>query len=143
MTSKIPSLELTDKFIKGLQGYSLTYDDIKNSNWKYCGGRRGCHLNYFKMCCAEDDLPDLVNECVCGHHIEENCYITDGEQILVLGNCCIKKFITKSSRTCEKCEEPHKNRIVNRCNDCRKGVCDGCSKKCDEFYKKCYNCAFK
>lgn len=142
MTTKIASLELTNKFIKGLENYGLTYDEIKNSNWKYCGGRIGRHLNYFKLCCKNDDLPDEVNECVCGHHIDENCYITDGARILVLGNCCIKKFIPKSSRTCEDCGEPHKNRVVNRCNNCRKGVCDECDKKCDESYKKCYNCTF-
>ena len=37
MTTKIASLELTNKFIKGLENYGLTYDEIKNSNWKYCG----------------------------------------------------------------------------------------------------------
>lgn len=143
MTTIIASLELTQQFIKGLQNYGLTYDEIKNSNWKYCGGRRGRHFNYFKLCCKDDDLPELINECVCGHHIKENCYITDGEQILVLGNCCIKKFIPKSSRTCEKCGEPHKNRIVNICNNCRKGICEIFNIECDYKYKKCYNCVFK
>jgi hypothetical protein len=50
MTSNIPSLDLTNKFIKGLESYGLTYDEIKNSNWKYCGGRTGRHLKYFKLC---------------------------------------------------------------------------------------------
>ena len=69
MTTKIVSLELTKKFIKGLENYGLTYDEIINSNWKYCGGRIGRHLNYFKLCFKNDDLPDKVNECVCGHHL--------------------------------------------------------------------------
>ena len=51
MTTKIASLKLTDKFIKGLKKYDLTYEEIKNSNWKYCGGNQGSHLNYFKLCC--------------------------------------------------------------------------------------------
>ena len=141
MTTEIASLELSKRFIKGLEDYNLTYDEIKNSNWKYCGGdKEGRHLNYFKLSCKNDDLPHKVNECVCGHRIVENCYITDGEQILVLGNCCIQKFIPKSSRTCEKCGEPHKNRVVNRCNNCRKGVCDECDKECELKYKKCYKC---
>lgn len=142
MTTKKASSELTAKFIKGLANYNLTYDEITNNNWKYCGGRTGCHLNYFKLCCKDDDLPEKINECVCGHHIEENCYITNGEDILVLGNCCIKKFIPQSSRTCEKCGEPHKTRVNNRCNNCRVGICDKCDKKCDVSYKKCYNCTF-
>ena len=143
MTTKIPTLELTEKFIKGLQNYDLTYDEIKNNNWRYCGGSTGRHFNYFKLCFEDQNLPDSTNECVCGHRIKENCYITDEEHILVLGNCCIKKFIPKSSRTCEKCGEPHKNRVVNRCYDCRIGICDKCNKPCDERYKKCYNCEFK
>jgi len=143
MASKIPSLELTENFIKGLKNYNLTYEEIIKNNWKYCGGRTGRHLKYFKLCCKDDDLPEQKNECVCGHHIEENCYITDGEQILVLGNCCIKKFIPKSSRTCEDCGNPHKNRNVNKCNKCRTGICEICSIECNYRYKRCYNCAFK
>jgi len=149
MTSKIPSLELTDKFIKGLQFYGLTYDEIKSNNWKYCGGRDGRHLTYFTQCCKDKDLPELKNKCICGHNIKENCYITDGQQILTLGNCCIKKFIPKSSRTCEECGEPHKNRIGNKCNNCiKKNIIPKSSKtceKCEEPHKnrivnKCNNC---
>jgi hypothetical protein len=60
MTTKIASLELTNKFIKRLENYGLTYDEIKNSNWKYCGGNTGSHLNYFKLCCKNDDLPVII-----------------------------------------------------------------------------------
>lgn len=139
MSKKIASIELTEKFIKGLKNYGLSYDDIKN-NWRYCGGNVGRHFNYFKLSCPNDDIPEKVNECVCGHLISENCYITDGDQILILGNCCIKKFIEKSGRNCEQCGNPHKNRVVNRCDECRRGKCDKCGKVCDEYYKKCYKC---
>ena len=138
MATKIPSIKLTNKFIKGLNDYGLSYDEI--STWKYCGGNMGSHLNYFNICCKNEVLPKRVDECVCGHRIQENCYITDNKRILILGNCCIKKFIPKSFRTCEKCKEPHKNRVVNRCNNCRKGICDQCDKKCNKLYKKCYTC---
>jgi hypothetical protein len=139
------SLNLTRKFIEGLKNYDLSYEQISKQGWKYCGGDTGSHLNYFKLFWDDDDLPPHANECVYGHQIKYNCYITDAdeEQILVLGNCCIKKFVPKSSRTCEKCGEPHKNRVVNRCHACRVGVYDGCGKKCNKSYKKCYNCAFE
>jgi hypothetical protein len=120
MASKKPSIELTKKFIKGLETYGLSYEEIKNSNWKYCGGNEGRHLNYYRICYVDKELLEHTDKCVCGHHIEENCYITDGSRFLILGNCCIRKFIEKSSRTCEMCERPHKNRKVNFCNDCRK-----------------------
>ncbi len=133
---------LTEKFISGLKKYNLSLEDIQKSNWKYCGGNKGRHLNYYKMMFKDKSLPKHEDKCVCGHDIKENCYITDGEQTLVLGNCCIKKFIIKNKRTCEICDKPHKNRKVNRCNECRVGICDDCNKPCNEKYKRCYSCTF-
>uniref|UniRef100_A0A6C0BA18 DM2 domain-containing protein n=1 Tax=viral metagenome TaxID=1070528 RepID=A0A6C0BA18_9ZZZZ len=134
MTAITPTVKLTERFIEGLKNYNVTYDEIIKGNWKYCGGRSGCHLNYFKVSCKNDDLPKQQDKCICGHAISENCYITNDEFILVLGSCCIKKFLpkTKSSRTCEKCGDPHKNRKVNRCNKCRSG---GSSRTSSEFIK--------
>ena len=122
------TLDLTNHFIKGLKEYNLTIKEIEKGQWKYCGGDKGRHLNYWKLCFPNYPTPDKVNECVCGHRIEGNCYITDDfndGEILILGNCCIKKFCPKSSRTCEICEQPHKNRKVH---ECRKGICDNCNK---------------
>jgi hypothetical protein len=51
---------LTNKFIEGLKNYGLTYDEIIQSNWKYCGGNRGRHLNYFQLCCKNEDLSVYV-----------------------------------------------------------------------------------
>lgn len=132
---------LTERFIKGLKEHNLTPEILKLSGWKYCGGSTpGRHRNYWKLQFGDRQFPGHTDHCVCGHKIQENCFITDGNLFLPLGNCCIKKFIPKSGRTCEKCGEPHKNHIVNRCNECRVGVCDGCGKSCREDYKKCYTC---
>jgi hypothetical protein len=138
----VPTLELTNRFIQGLKNYDMTYDEITSTKWKYCGGNIGRHLNYYKLCWKGRTLPEHTNKCVCDHDIDENCYITDGETILILGNCCIKKFIPKSTRTCERCGAPHRARIVNRCDTCRLGTCDVCNKPCDRFYTKCYRCKF-
>ena len=76
----------------------------------------------------------------------ENCYIADknNENVIVIGNCCIKSFLSedKSGRTCEKCGSPHKNRVCNRCNSCRSGICDRCGKEIDKKYKLCHPCKF-
>ena len=88
------------------------------------------------------EFPEHQERCVCGHKIKENCYITKDDSLLVLGNCCIKKFLPNSGRTCENCDKPHRNRKVNRCNSCRIGVCDDCNTKCNPDYKTCYNCYF-
>ena len=136
--------ELTEKFIKGLEKYNLTREDIDKQNFKYCGGNKGSHLNYFESFFKKrlKWSPANTDHCICGHRISENCYIINNSEeiLLILGNCCIKKFVPKSTRTCEKCECPHKNRVVNRCNKCRIGICDKCNKKCKRKYKLCWNC---
>jgi len=142
------SIELTNKFIEGLKNYNLTQQDIINNNFHYCGGDKKSHLNYYKLIFKDKVLPEKKTNCICGHAIRENCYITDDKVILTLGNCCIKKFLSKekSGRTCEKCGLPHKNRVCNMCNECRYGKnCMKCGKeKNKEYlkYKTCYNCYF-
>lgn len=140
--SPLVSMDLTQRFIEGLRSHNLSYEDIKEGKFKYCGGDTSRHHNYFKMNFGNKSIPAHTDEYVCGHKIKENCYITDGKQILVLGNCCIKKFIPKCGRSCELCGSSHKNRIVNRCNQCRVGRCDKCSKPWKQEYKVCYGCKF-
>lgn len=115
-------MDLTDRFIQGLLNYNLTKEEIQSGKWKYCGGNLNRHRRYFSLFFKERDLPDYKSNCVCGHDIVENCYITDGDKIHVLGNCCIKKFLPKkcSGRTCRVCKNPHKNQKDNLCHNCRK-----------------------
>jgi len=133
-------------FIKG-----LNYDDVKRT-YKYSGGSNGDkrHENYFFKCMPAASVPELVEECLCGHAIKENCYITkdfDINTILILGNCCIKKFIDKSSRTCEICNRPHRNRSHNFCNDCKKDYikCKKCKIYCkiEKGFNVCEPCKNK
>lgn len=140
--------KLKDRFIEGLRlKYNLSYEYVKE-NFIYCGGDTGRHLNYFKIFFKEKLnktpkwFPKKSNNCVCGHYIQENCLIVDKNTnvIINVGNCCIKRFIPKNTRTCEICNNPHNNRIVNRCNDCRIGICDKCDKPCKEEFKLCFNC---
>ena len=117
----------------------MTIEDL--DDWKYCGGNLGRHYNYWVLQYGNTPLPEEEIECVCYHPIKEQCYITNGEELLVLGNCCIQKFVAKCTRTCERCGDPHKNRIINRCNNCRdKGFCKNCKTKIDEKYTLCYTC---
>lgn len=111
--------KLSHRFIEGLEKYNLTYEEIKD--WKYAGGNKGRHYNYFVMICGDNAKPlPHTNNCVCNHYIEENCYIRNGNDFLILGNCCIKKFIPMNTRTCKYCNSPHRNRKNNICNGCRK-----------------------
>jgi hypothetical protein len=135
-SSNEPSERLTKRFIAGLAEYGLTLEDMKK--WKYCGGDTSSHQRYFSMVYPNKHVPAKVKQCICGVKIIENCYITNAEfgadylvktlknpkdsnesALLIIGNCCIKKFVAKKGRTCEDCEEPHQNRIDNKCKDCR------------------------
>lgn len=170
--------KMSARFLTGLKQYNLTYEEIVNSNWRYVGGDGGevarnlfmngtyhkikkedskynrCHLNYWILCFPNEELPDLTDRCVCDHIIIENCYIAneDDSEFLVLGNCCIERFIPLKGRTCKLCKASHKNRKVNLCNECRlfctdckttintkKDVkCEKCVDKDNEF--QCGNC---
>lgn len=114
--------DIQSRFMKGLENYDITYQDIVEGGWYYCGGNKNQHLNYWNLC---NDLrkkpwtlPALTDECVCGHRIKENCYITNGKQIMTLGNCCIKRFVPKSKRTCHDCQKEHQRKKENLCYDC-------------------------
>ncbi len=135
-------LSLTERFMKGLEEYNMTYEEVKD--WFYCGGSYDAHRDYYFMCFPKSSkLPEYGDECVCGHKIEKNCYITDSKKskILILGMCCIKKFICNFSRSCEICNKPHKNRTVNKCNDCKIKKCVKCGdKNTNKNNDRCKDC---
>jgi len=112
---------LSDRFIEGLEQYNLSIEEIKGGGWKYCGGDTGYKLNYLYLSYPHLDPPPHTDRCVCGHEIQENCYITNGKEVLVLGNVCVKRFLPPelSGRNCSECGCPHRNRKVNKCNNCR------------------------
>jgi hypothetical protein len=126
-----------ERFKKGLMNwYGFTLEEL-TENYKYCGGDGGnkeksSHYNYWVLQFGDKDFPYKEFECICGHDIVENCFMVDKtrKKFIHMGNCCIKRFMpeNKSSRTCELCEEPHKNRKDNLCYDCR------------ETYNRCVIC---
>lgn len=128
-----------ENFCKSLEALGLTYDEVVK-NYKYSGGNRDpktdedtTHSNYFSLCFPYDEFPENVLKCLCEHPIINNCYITkdnDIDTLLIVGMCCIKKFNIVSTRTCELCAKPHKNRKINYCNECKEGVRSGYTKKC-------------
>ena len=114
-------------------------------DWEYAGGNKGRHNNYFNLKFKKNpdiEMPDHEDFCPCGKDIKENCFVFNKEdgRLIVLGNCCIKRFIPKSGRTCEDCEKPHRNIKINKCNDCKQTTCLKCFGKKKPEYKTCYNC---
>ena len=133
-------VEVSRRFLEGLKEYDLTIDDIKD--WTFCGGTHPTHQKYYRECFPNTKFPKSVDCCVCGVKIMYNCYIKNKHNhILVLGSCCIKRFVDSGiKKTCSVCNAIHKNRIVNRCNNCRIGVCDDCDRKINDRFKKCFRC---
>lgn len=150
---------LHERFIIGLKDkYDMVPSDL--NGWWYIGGEERdtdgdgdavTTTRYFDL--VKKNNPGLIasleplprsNECVCCHEIKYNHWITDGTKVLVIGSCCKKQFAESygvaSGRNCDICHDAHKNRKVNRCNKCRKGLCDNCSSVCDPKYKLCLMC---
>ena len=128
-----------------LTNYGISYEVVME-HFVYAGGNpppndnsdQVRHYNYHRM--AFPKAPDIcdVGRCVCYHPIVNNCFIydtrkeqTDRSAYINVGNCCIKRFMKNSGRTCCVCKEPHKNRKNNFCNDCREKGYDMCEECCE------------
>ncbi len=126
------------KFRDGLAKRGVDPDEVMKT-WKYVGGNRDSHKNYFETWTkkTKKDPPPYAPECVCGHEIKTNCYISNDVEILVVGSCCIKRFMEHKTRTCSDCNAPHKNRKYNLCNECKQKMKE---KEKEEKKPKCSDC---
>ena len=118
----------------GLERIGLTLSDVA-ADFIWIGGSDGRHAKYFKLKYPDEPHPSHSDYCVCGHQIVENCYIrsTVSGQTLIVGNCCVKRYVPSAGRTCKECGAEHKNRVIDMCNVCRpklrkcKKVCERCA----------------
>jgi hypothetical protein len=138
-TERVIANEKWTKKIKGtlMDDYELEVDEFIK-NFKYTGGdgrrygthndhvkdmKANRHLNYWNMTRNYEIHPPHKEYCICRTPIMENCYAVDKrdkEKLVCLGNCCIERFLGDSAkRTCERCDEPHRNRKDNFCKECR------------------------
>jgi hypothetical protein len=112
-------------------------------DWEFVGGNtQTSHINRWCLKFPNREMPGEEDECECSHPIKENCYIYSKklDEIKIIGNCCVKRFLPdKDSRKlkCENCGLPHNNRKVNKCNDCRPLFCE------NHNVKNCNICAWK
>jgi hypothetical protein len=111
--------KLSKRFLTGLKKYNLDYEEVKK-NWYYMGGENGIHKKYLNKYFNDDIIPEHNNYCICGHKIKHNCYITDGEFVLSIGESCVNKFVRKLNKECDVCGIRHRNRKNDICNSCRK-----------------------
>ena len=117
------SEKISQKFLNGLKQHQMDFLDIKD--WIYCGGNQDSYYEYFKLCYPDTIAPTAEN-CVCGNGISICCYIRENvnapvEDILIVGSCCIKKFLPNGfTRFCTDCNAEHKRYKHNICFDCEK-----------------------
>lgn len=69
-------------------------------------------------------MPQPTEVCVCKQkHLRYNCYITDGNEVIIIGRICMYQFIKKAKdymkKKCSKCFQTHRNRNDNYCKKCR------------------------
>ena len=126
-----------ERFKKGLwDWYKITYEELIEK-YTYCGGDSHEHYNYWITLFGSMPCPNKQDECVCGVEIVENCFVMDETRtnFIHMGNHCIKKFMpeNKSGRTCEICQQSHKNRKYNLCNNCK--ISNKKCKTCDEYFE--------
>lgn len=133
-----------EKLVDGFRRiYNIDFNEAKKTYHK-CGGNGTDHdRKRFITNFGDTPFPPTVKKCPCGHAIIKNCYVTENNEyskIIIVGNCCVKQFDSGNKRICVLCKSPHKNRTVNKCNDCR-NQCEDCLKVVDRLYnQKCKEC---
>ena len=145
--------KLSKRFEEGLKEYGLTVEEVREDWW-------ACGWYHHRKCSKVDDenitglgifhsffpkkeyeVPEDAMKCICGIDIIRNYYITDGNDVLVIGSECIRHFVRRhGKKLCSTCKEPHKNRKDNLCNDCREIERDCKNYQLDqrEICKTCY-----
>lgn len=122
--------------VENLYKLGLTFKEVRET-FRYVGGdgmtrtenpnhiqsaQQIAHEKYFELIYGDRYYPDHELYCICETSIIENCYIarkSDKFEILCWGNCCIKRFMKASNRTCDSCGDTHRNRKYNLCNSCK------------------------
>lgn len=109
-----------DRVNANLAPHGLTIEDLKT--FEYDGGNQGYHFKRWRERHPDEACPPPESFCLCGHAIDENCYISKGDKRFIIGNTCIKKFDIDTKKKCGMCEVPHRNTKDNYCNQCRVSI---------------------
>lgn len=98
------------------------------NEWSFVGGDCAFRRMKFKTLYPDKQIPEHVDECICGHKIKENCYIrnTITDNLIIIGDSCLQLFINNNGTTkttnCISCGKKHNNRSDSWCNICRGGI---------------------
>ncbi len=121
------------RFRNGMRNLGITPEEqADKSNFQYYGGD---YLSYdADFVCIQNQStvpiprPKKTFRCVCGQKIEKNAYVKYRDMIIVLGSCCINRYMPDvSCRRCVECGERNRRRVINRCTTCSETMCDRCN----------------
>lgn len=109
-------LKYEKKFVN-LQGASIYEANIL---------RKKNNIEFLPAVLSEERSEDQ-HKCLCDHDIYYLMYIQrkTGGNILVVGNCCIKKFFPKeknTNRLCIRCDKFYKGTKYFECKECRETI---------------------
>ena len=107
---------LSKRFKSGLEKLGLSEEDVRE-NYQYVGGETGEHLQFFKACYPDRPLPTHQDVCICGHRCSMNCFISNGETFLSVGESCASKWLPQ--KVCKDCGSKTRNRKDMLCSKCR------------------------
>lgn len=121
------------KFREEILKYSVQNSDYNKAKheWVRAGGfhpkkdegNGQTSFNYYKAYFSNKfSQPEYETRCICTHDIVHNCYIYNqyNKKAVVVGNCCIKRFLDNIHKSCEVCQNFHKRTKANICNACEK-----------------------
>lgn len=108
-------------FVLGLSKFGVTYDEL-GTKYKYIGGTDDVGRRRLISDGYDPSSFDVLNECVCGHFIVQNCYMANKNgDYLIIGSCCIKRYVDRDAMKlkCKNCGKVHRNWKKMLCNDCK------------------------
>ena len=127
--------KISTKFLNGLWRHEgLKHDDL--NDWQYGGGDYReydgykAHAEFKRQFILACPWPEYKTSCVCDTVIIYNHFVANRarDRVIVVGKCCIDKFLGPNRKRCEVCYNPHRKRGRNLCDACIKkhGVCSDC-----------------
>ena len=127
----VKSLTNIEKMSKSSEHYKEElYGSLRNMSeegidslyqWKYIGGDKGYHYMALQKSIKNgevnmNDLPSHQEQCCCSHPIEEQCYVKNiyNEIVLVVGSSCIKRFMNLDMNEEHWKEELKKKTVLDK-----------------------------
>lgn len=121
------------------------YNDEGDEKKGVCGcGKKNINIeNLYIITNSNTQLRCFVGcDCIQKHKLITKDVLKEFKKEVKSMPYCVERDYQKKhpNQRCDVCTKPHKNADLNRCQPCRIGRCDGCSRSIDPKYNRCYSC---